>query len=176
MAAIIFIWYLQDTINTRKRQQPEAQASGCAILRRGFLYYFYIDIPTQKLAAELSSIQQTEFQKNRDAADAYIDWMNSSTKLLDMGFSKEEIDTAGRNITGYTGPLYYDFGDEAATIGGSIVDGMAYGIEMEKEAAETAAGNLAKDTLGIVNSILGIHSPSKEFAKVWKPKSVLKKR
>lgn len=123
-------------------------------------------IRMSKLSAELSSIQKTEFKNNRDALDEYIAWMESSDKLLDMGFSKKEIDDAGRSATGYTGTLFYDFGDDSARAGESIAEGMADGIEFGKGMAVSAAENLAVATLGIVNSVLGIHSPSKEFAKV----------
>lgn len=123
-------------------------------------------IKMSKLSSELSSIQKAEFKNNRDALDEYIAWMESSDKLLDMGFSEKEIDDAGRSATGYTGALFYDFGDDSARAGESIAEGMADGIEFGKRMTVSAAENLAVATLGIVNSVLGIHSPSKEFAKV----------
>ena len=58
--------------------------------------------------------------------------------------------------------------DAGMNLAGAIVDGMTSGIRNGISAVTSAAKNLAKNALDAAKNFLGIHSPSREFAKLGK--------
>ena len=50
----------------------------------------------------------------------------------------------------------------------NIVDGLTNGIQNAQSQVDSAISNMALNALNVANSVLGIHSPSREFAKIGK--------
>lgn len=143
-------------------------------------------IEMSELSAQLSEIQQKEFEKNKESVDAYIAWMKeSASDLLKLGFTSEQINAAAAESTGGGGFIHLDYDknpgggwtdkemaegfipndEEIKKQGGWTSAEMEEGFIKIEKTAEKAANNIGKAiSEGISNGIKSTTSSVKSAA------------
>lgn len=130
---------------------PEIALAGMRMLMR------LMDVVQQNIGPLAKKGTQMMIAFIKAIGDNAIDLVNAGIKMI-IDF----INGLANSIRTHT----KEMNDAGGNLASAIIDGMTSGIRNGVGAIGKAAKNLAKSALSAVGNFLGIHSPSKEFAKL----------